>query len=212
MGNRTPTLAPDTYLAPDAVVVGDVDLYDRVSVWSGAVIRGDLNSIRINAFSSVGDRSVIHAARSSPTGLPASTTIGRHVVIGQSCLLRSCQVQHEAVIGDRSVLLEGSIVEGQTVLAPGSVVPPGRLIPRGQLWSGAPARFVRDLTPDEKAGIKELAESLFPLADERQGEVLPSSEAYRDAEAVREQLIAQSPEYKALLSGWEDTEVTPDDL
>lgn len=112
-------------------------------MWSGAVIRGDLNSIRVNAFSSIGDRSVIHAARcsmrrhataifvralltcyflecacfgiatdfslhvhrfhdrSSPTGLPASTTIGRHVVIGQSCLLRSCQVQHEAVIGDR---------------------------------------------------------------------------------------------------------------
>lgn len=205
-------MAPDTWLAPDAVIIGDVDLYDRVSVWSGAVIRGDLNSIRVNAFSSVGDRTVIHAARSSPTGLPASTTIGRHVVIGQSCLLRSCQVQHEAVIGDRSILLEGSVIEGQAVLAPGSLLPPGRLIPRGQLWAGAPARYVRDLTADERAAIKDLAESLFPLVDARIDEVLPASEAYREAEAVREALIAKSPEYRALLSGWEDTEVTPDDL
>lgn len=182
------------------------------------------------------------------------------------------------------------MVEGQAVLAPGSLLPPGRLIPRGQLWAGAPARYVRDLTADEvipllllfimsdctcwvltavdgrictvcgtlqppevvnlasqsapgkscrravtaygrvhiatllpamltmnshtvqRAAIKELAESLFPLVDARIDEVLPASEAYREAEAVREALIAKSPEYRALLSGWEDTEVTPDDM
>ncbi len=87
--------------------------------------------------------------RSSPTGLPASTTIGRHVVVGQGCLLRSCQVRHQAVIGDRCILLEGSIVEGSSALAPGSLLAPGRLVPHGQLWAGNPARYVRDLTTDE---------------------------------------------------------------
>ena len=64
----------------------------------------------------------------------------------------------------------------------------------------------------QKAAIKDLAESLFPLADARVDETLPASEAYRGAEALREALVARSPEYKALLSGWEDTPVTPDDM
>lgn len=64
----------------------------------------------------------------------------------------------------------------------------------------------------QKAGIKELAESLFPLVDARVDEVLPASEVYREAEAVREALIKRSPEYAAMLSGWEDTEVTPNDM
>jgi len=212
LGERTPSKAPDTWIAPDAVIIGDVDLYDRVSVWSGAVLRGDLNNIRVFAWSCIGDRTVIHAARSSPTGLPASTQIGRHVVIGQGCLLRSCQIQHEAVIGDRCILLEGSIVETQSVLAPGSLLPPGRLVPHGQLWAGNPARYVRDLTGDEKEGIVDLAESMFPLADARVDEVLPTSEAFREAEQLRERLAAKSPAWAAVLSGWEDTPVTPNDV
>lgn len=64
----------------------------------------------------------------------------------------------------------------------------------------------------QKAAIKPLAESLFPLVEARVDEVLPASEAYRDAEALREALVARSPEYRAILSGWEDTPVTPDDM
>ena len=71
------------------------------------------------------------------------------MTIGQGCLLRSATVESECLIGDRSVLLEGSLVESHAVLAPGSVLPPGRLVPGGQLWAGNPARYVRDLTKDE---------------------------------------------------------------
>lgn len=212
LGLRRPSVCADTWVAPDAVLIGDCNLWDRVSIWNGAVLRADLNSIRVSAFSSIGDRTVIHAARSSPTGLPASTTIGQHVVVGQSCLIRSAQIQHEVVIGDRCILLEGSVVEGQSVLAPGSLLPPGRLVPRGQLWAGNPARFVRDLTKDEREAIEPLAEAMFPLVDARVDEVLPTSEAYRDSELLRERLVSQSPEWAALLSGWESTAVTPNDV
>lgn len=87
--------------------------------------------------------------RTSPTGLSAATSIGRYVTVGQGCMLRSTTIEHESVIGDKCVLMEGSLVESHCVLAPGTVVTPGRLIPYGQLWAGNPARFVRDLTSDE---------------------------------------------------------------
>lgn len=212
LGNRVPTTAPDTWLAPDAVLIGDVDLFDRVSVWSGAVLRGDLNSIRVSAFSSIGDRTVVHAARTSPTGLSAATLIGRHVVIGQSCVLRSTTIGDEAVIGDKCVLLEGSVVEGHSVLAPGSVLTPGARLESGQLWAGTPARYVRDLTKDEKADIKPLAESIFALVDQRADAELPASSAYQEAETLRAKLIAASPQYAGMLSGWQDVEPTPDDF
>eukprot|EP00887_Chlorella_sp_A99_P001949 scaffold18.g1949.t1 len=183
LGNRVPTLAPDTWLAANAVVVGDVDLYEKVSVWYGAVLRGDLNSIKVGAFSTIGDRTVVHSARSSPTGLSAATTIGRY-----GCLLRSTTIEDECVIGDRCILLEGSLVERNSVLAPGSVLPPARRIPSGELWAGAPARFVRKLTKDEKADIPALAQSVFPLVDEHDSQFLPFSFAYTEAEALRAEL------------------------
>ena len=69
--------------------------------------------------------------------------------IGPSCLLRSCKVEDECIIGAKSILMEGSVVQTHSKLSPGTVLPPGRLVPSGQLWAGNPARFVRDLTNDE---------------------------------------------------------------
>lgn len=87
--------------------------------------------------------------RTSPTGLPAHTRIGKHVTIGAGCTLRSCTVESEVIVGARSILMEGSYVEKHSVLEPGTVVPPGRLIPSGQVWGGNPAHYIRDLTKDE---------------------------------------------------------------
>lgn len=192
LGNRVPTVAPDTWVAPNAVIVGDVDLYERTSIWYGCVLRGDLNRVKVGAFTNVGDRTVITAARSSPTGLPAATIIGRSVTIGQSCLLRSTTIEDEAVVGDKCVLLEGSLVEKNAVLAPGSVLPPGRRIPAGQLWAGSPAKFVRNLSKDEKAEIGPLAATVFRLSDAHSDEYLPYPSAYEEAENLRKTLKPDS--------------------
>jgi len=186
LGNRVVTLAPDSWVAPSAVLVGDVDIYEQVSIWHNCVLRGDLNSIKVGAFSNVQDRTVIHAARSSPTGLPAASTIGRSVTIGQACLLRSVTIEDECVVGDKCILLEGSLMEKNSVLGPGSVLPPGRRIPSGQVWAGNPARYVRDLTKDEKMEIAPLAASILPAVDAHKEEFLPETMAYRDAEALRQ--------------------------
>ncbi len=184
LGARVPSLAPCALVAPSAVLAGDVDVLDGASVGAGAVLRGDLNAIRVGAFSSIGDRAVLHAARSSPTGLPAATVVGRHVTVGAGALLRSATLADECVVGDRCVLLEGSVVEKHAVLAPGSVLPPGRRVPGGELWAGAPARRVRALTKDEIAAIAPLAAAQRPAAERAAAEYLPESGAWREAEAL----------------------------
>ncbi|CAL5222609.1 g5002 [Coccomyxa viridis] len=186
LGNRVPVLAPDSWVAPNAVVIGDVDLFDKVSIWYGAILRGDLNAIRINSYSNIQDKTVIHAARTSPTGLSAATIIGKYVTIGQGCLLRSATIEDMVVIGDKSILMEGSLVESNSVLAPGTVLPPGRLVPSGQLWAGNPARYVRDLSKDEKEEIGDLAKSVFGTMDRHSAEFLPHSFAYVATEKLRE--------------------------
>ncbi|KAL3132030.1 hypothetical protein ABBQ32_008649 [Trebouxia sp. C0010 RCD-2024] len=191
LGNRVPVIAPDTWIAPNAVLVGDVDLFDKTSIWYGCVLRGDLNSIRIGAFSNVQDKTVMHAARTSPTGLSAATTVGRYVTIGQGCVLRSATVEDEVLIGEKCVLMEGSLVENHCVLAPGTVLPPGRLVPSGQLWAGNPAKYVRDLTKDEKAEIANIASAVFKTTDMHSSEFLPVGTAYIEAEKLRKSLIQQ---------------------
>lgn len=193
LNNRVVTTSPDAWIAPSAVVIGDVDIFENVSIWHNCVVRGDLNSIRIGAGSHVKDRTVIHAAKTSPTGLPASTVIGQRVSIGQGCLIRSAHIGNECVIGDKSILLEGSRMESQSVLEPGSVLPPGRLVPTGQVWGGSPAVFVRKLSKDEKAAIPKMAEDVLTVVDEYKAEFLPESSAYRDAEKLREKLAKDSP-------------------
>jgi gamma-carbonic anhydrase len=205
---RVVTTSPDAWIAPSAVVIGDVDIFENVSIWHNCVVRGDLNSIRIGAGSHVKDRTVIHAAKTSPTGLPASTVIGQRVSIGQGCLLRSVHVGNECVIGDKSILMEGSRMESQSVLEPGSVLPPGRLVPSGQVWGGSPAAFVRKLTKDEKAVIAKMAEDVLPVVDEYKAEFLPESSAYREAEKLREELAKDSP----LVVGADLQKITDDAL
>eukprot|EP00891_Asterochloris_glomerata_P001806 jgi/Astpho2/1806/e_gw1.00037.15.1_t len=189
LGNRVPELLPDAWVAPNAVVVGDVDLFDKVSIWYGCVLRGDLNHISVGAFSNVQDRTVIHAARTSPTGLSAATRIGRYVSIGKGCMIRSATVEDEVIIGDKSILMEGCLVETHSVLEPGTVLPPGRLVPAGQLWGGNPAKFMRELTKDEIADIPAAASAMFKAMDMHSSEFLPYSTAFREAERLQSSAV-----------------------
>ncbi len=84
-----------------------------------------------------------------PTGLNAATLIGDKVTIEPYAVLRSCRVENKCIVGARSVLCEGSVMETESILAPNSVVPPARRIPSGELWGGNPAKFIRKLTANE---------------------------------------------------------------
>lgn len=185
LGPRVPHIAGDAFIAPNASVIGDVDIFDGVSVMYGAVVRGDLNNIKIGAFSNIQDKAVVHAARSSPTGLSAATTVGAYVTVGAGSLLRSCVIQDNVIIGKKCIVMEGAVVESNSKLEDGTVVPPGRMIPMGQMWSGNPASYVRDLTEEEVEDIAVVAEQAVELCKDHASEFLPYSSAYVDAEKLR---------------------------
>ncbi|KAF5205747.1 Gamma carbonic anhydrase-like 1 protein [Thalictrum thalictroides] len=164
---------------------GQVTVCDGSSVWNGSVLRGDLNKITIGFCSNVQERSVLHAAWASPTGLPAETSIERFVTIGAYCLLRSCTIEPECIIGQHSILMEGSLVETNSILEAGSVVPPGRRIPTGELWAGNPARYVRSLTHEEILEIPKLAVAINDLSKSYFNEFLPYSTVYLEVEKLK---------------------------
>lgn len=198
LGSRVPDAAVGAYISPSATIVGDVDLLDRASVWNHVVLRGDLNNITVGQVSNIQDRTVIHAARTSPTGLTAAVIIGKYVTVEPNCSLRSCRIQDYCVVGARSVLMEGSMMESFSKLAPGSVLPPARRVPEGELWAGNPARFVRKLTEDEREEIQAIADEVRRLAWQHAAEELPHGTAWRDVEAQRAAMV------EAGLYGWVD--------
>jgi len=187
--DRVPEASPDSWVAPSAIVVGDVDLFDKVVVWYKAVLRGDLAGIKIGYCSTIGEGAVLHAARSVPTGLSADTWLEKYVQIGPRAVLRSCHIEEQVRIGARSVIMEGARVCKGAHLQPGTVVPPGRLIPEGEVWGGNPARYVRDLLPHEQDIVKrENAEIFNKVARMHHREFTPSSLAYIEAARVRREL------------------------
>ncbi|KAI3463609.1 hypothetical protein Pfo_020272 [Paulownia fortunei] len=188
LGQWAPKIAVDAYVAPNVVLAGQVVVHDGASVWNGAVLRGDLNKITVGFCSNVQERCVIHAAWSSPTGLPAETSIERFVTVGAYSLLRSCTIEPECIIGQHSVLMEGSLVETHSILEAGSVVPPGRRIPSGELWAGNPAKFVRTLTHEETLEIPKLAVAVSDLSRSYLSEFLPYSTVYLEVEKMKSSL------------------------
>ncbi|XP_010917557.1 gamma carbonic anhydrase-like 2, mitochondrial [Elaeis guineensis] len=189
LGQWVPKIAVDAYVAPNVVLASQVTVYDGASVWNGSVLRGDLNKITVGFCSNVQERCVLHAAWSSPTGLPAETSIERYVTIGAYSLLRSCTIEPECIIGQHSILMEGSLVETNSILEAGSVLLPGRRIPTGELWAGNPARFVRKLTHEEILEIPKLAVAINDLMQSHFSEFLPYSTVYLEVEKMKKALL-----------------------
>jgi carbonic anhydrase/acetyltransferase-like protein (isoleucine patch superfamily) len=148
--DRHPRLGANAYIDPTALVIGDVELGDDVSVWPMTVIRGDVNYIRIGARSNVQDGSVLHVSRPFPghdAGWPL--IVGEDVVIGHKVVLHGCTVGNRCLVGIGTIVLDGVVVEDEVMIGAGSVVAPGKRLASGGLYLGSPARRVRDLTRQE---------------------------------------------------------------
>lgn len=171
-------------MAPNASVIGDVLLYDRTSVWYGAVLRGDKSKIKIGHNTNVQDRAVISTVSSLENGFSADVDIGDSVTIGHGALLTSCVIKDKVLIGQGAIVQEGSVIESNVILAAGSVVLPETMIPKGQLWAGNPAKYVRDVTEEEVAGFEKSAKSYATLAEEHLEEFLPFGTAHLEAEKL----------------------------
>eukprot|EP00527_Entomoneis_sp_CCMP2396_P003239 CAMPEP_0198143238 /NCGR_PEP_ID=MMETSP1443-20131203/6131_1 /TAXON_ID=186043 /ORGANISM="Entomoneis sp., Strain CCMP2396" /LENGTH=235 /DNA_ID=CAMNT_0043806443 /DNA_START=135 /DNA_END=842 /DNA_ORIENTATION=+ len=183
----------DTFVAPTAVVIGDVTNWDKSSVWYKAVVRADSNhSITIGFSSCVGEGSVVKTLSSTAkleTGLPPDTYIGHYVTIGSGCVLKSCRVDDLVVIGDKCTILEGTIVDSHVMLEPGTVVMPYQHIPSGQKWGGNPAKFIANLTENEKEALQGKAEAVHSAALDHILEFLPHGFTYVQLEELEKQVL-----------------------
>jgi gamma-carbonic anhydrase len=149
-GSQQPRIAPSAFVAPGAVVIGDVEVAEEVSIWFNSVVRGDVNSIRIGARTNLQDATVVHVSHGT-----APTAIGSDVTVGHRCVLHGCTLEDRAFVGMDCTLLDLSVVEGDAMLAAGSLLTPRTRVPRGQLWAGRPARYLRELREDELARFAE---------------------------------------------------------
>ncbi len=156
-----PKIAPDAFIAPGAVVIGDVVIGSKTNVWFGCVIRGDVNIIRIGERTNIQDGTVIHITRKT-----GPTIIGSGITIGHSVLLHACTLEDDCFIGMHATVMDGAVVEKGGMVAAGALVTPNKRVPAGQIWGGNPAKFLRDMKQEEKDYIAKSADNYVKLANE----------------------------------------------
>lgn len=144
-----PTLGRDVYVAPNATVVGDVHLGDEVSIWFGAVLRGDVERLTVGARSNVQDNSVLHSDPGSPL------VVGERVTVGHGCILHGCQIGEGALIGMGSTILNDARIGRNCLVGADALVTEGKVFADGLLIVGSPARAIRPLTAEELARLAE---------------------------------------------------------
>ena len=151
LGELTPEVHPGVWVAESAQVMGDVVLAEHASIWYGAVLRGDNHRITIGARANVQDGSVLHTDHGVPL------TIGEDVTIGHSVVLHGCSIGEGSLVGIQSVVLHGARIGTHSIVGAGSLVTEGKAFPDGVLIVGRPAKVVRELTPEQIAGLKASA-------------------------------------------------------
>ena len=145
---RQPTLGQGVYLARTAVVLGDVTLGDFSSVWYNAVLRGDINRIVVGHHTNIQDNAVLHLADDF------ACLVGNWVTIGHSAIVHACTVGDECLIGMGATILDGAEIGAQSIVGANALVTQHAKIPAGSMVLGSPAKVVRALTEEERAGLK----------------------------------------------------------
>ena len=166
--NKRPSWPREYYVADSATLIGDVEIGEQASIWWGAVLRGDIEAIRIGARSNIQDNSVAHTS----DGLPV--VLGCDVTVGHNVTLHGCTVGNNCLIGMGATLLDGSEIGDNCIIGAGALVAPGRKIPAGSLAVGSPARVIRTITADDILNIKHYADRYVDLqARYRKGVLKP---------------------------------------
>lgn len=161
-----PEIGARVWVDPTAVVIGRVRLADDVSVWPGAVIRGDVNFIRIGARTNIQDGTICHVTHDgpyTPGGFPLE--LGADITVGHGAILHACRMGDRCLVGMGAKVLDGAVLEDDVMLAAGSLVSPGKRLRSGRLYRGSPAREVRELTGDELEMLRYSAAHYVRLKD-----------------------------------------------
>ena len=167
--NILPRIDPTAFVAPNAVVIGDVEIGPYANIWFNCVIRGDDAAIRIGAGANIQDGTVVHVTFEDfpgGSGERNECMIGDGVAIGHMALLHGCTLEPGAFVGMKACVMDQAVVEGGGMVAAGAVVTPRKRVPAGQLWAGTPARFARAIKPEEREYMRWVATHYRALAEE----------------------------------------------
>ncbi len=171
--DRTPSVDPDAWIDPLAVVIGDVAIGAGASLWPFVVARGDVHSIRIGPRTNVQDGSILHVTHAhdrAPAG--HALVIGAEVTVGHRVILHGCTVGDLCLIGMGATIMDGATLEPRTIVGAGALVPPGKRLEGGHLWVGSPVRRVRALSAQELAHLPYAAANYVALARRHAGGAL----------------------------------------
>ena len=156
----TPSYGLDCFFAENSTLIGDVKIGDEVSVWYQAVVRGDVNSIRIGNKVNIQDGVVIHA-----TFETASTYIGNNVSIGHNAIVHGCKINDNVLIGMGSIIMDHCEVGSNSIIAAGAVVTQNTIVPPGTIFAGVPAKKIKDIDPHlQKKEIERVAQNYILYA------------------------------------------------
>jgi carbonic anhydrase/acetyltransferase-like protein (isoleucine patch superfamily) len=160
-GARQPRVHPQAFVVDTAVVLGDVELGAEASVWFHAVVRGDMEPIRIGAQSNVQDNAVLHVV-----GGKYGTYVGDRVTIGHGAVVHGCTVGHDCLIGMGAIVLDGAEIGDESLVGAGALVTPGTKIPPRSLVLGSPAKRIREVTGEEIERIRRSGRNYLDLVAE----------------------------------------------
>lgn len=159
-GGHEPRVARTAFIAPNATVIGDVEIGEGAGVFYGAVMRGDRSPLRLGADSNLQDNVSVH----SDPGQPC--TIGERVSVGHGAVVHGCTLEDEVLVGMNATVLNGAVIGTGSLIAAGAVVLEGTRVPPGSLVAGVPGKVRRELTAEERSAVTENAEHYMELSRE----------------------------------------------
>ncbi len=151
----SPQIGEDCFIAENAVVVGAVEMGSGCSIWFGAVLRGDVNSIKMGDNVNVQDCAVIHG-----TYKKSATRIGNNVSIAHGAIIHGCTLHDHVLVGMNAVVLDDAVVESNSIIAAGAVVTKGTRVESGSVFAGSPAKKIKSISPELLQGeVERIAQS-----------------------------------------------------
>ena len=152
LGELTPNVDPDSWIAPNATLIGQVEVAKGASIWWNCTVRGDTDLLSVGENSNIQDNSVLH----TDPGIPM--VVGKNVTVGHRVILHGCTIGDNTLIGMGSTLLNGSVIGKNCLIGANTLIPEGKVIPDRSLVVGLPGRIVRELTDEEVAGLQTSAD------------------------------------------------------
>lgn len=161
---QTPQVHESVFVAWNSEIAGQVSIGEGSSIWFSASIRGDMNSVTIGRNTSIQDNAVIH------TDSRKGAVIGDNVTVGHGAILHSCTIGNGTTVGMGSIVLDGAKIGANSMVAAGAVVPPGKEFPDNSMIMGSPAKFVREMRPEEIEGIAQNCQAYVGLGQQYRAE------------------------------------------